>query len=109
MKRALITMAAIAVLTGCSGDSDPEAGDEKASGPVPRSNVQLRPPIEFSSDPAEKQRQQEGLVESMLQDPNIPFDQIEGEAYRRGVELTPEQIAAKKAQTSRQPSAPAAD
>lgn len=106
MKRALITMAAIAVLTGCSGD--PEAGDEKASGPVPRSNVQLRPPIEFSSDPAEKQRQQEGLVESMLQDPNIPFDQIEGEAYRRGVELTPEQIAAKKAQTSQQPQTPAA-
>ena len=96
MKRIIITLGAVLALTACSSETD--NADEQPSGPVPRSNVQLKPPIEFSSDPAEKQRQQEGLVNSMLEDPNIPFDQIEGEAYRRGVTLTPEQIAAKKAQ-----------
>lgn len=101
MKSKLIIISAsiTLALAGCSDDADAPKGGDVPSGPVARSTVKLTPPIEFSSDPVEKQKQQEGMVQSMLEDPNIPFDQIEGEAYRRGVTLTPEQIAAKRAQT----------
>ena len=79
--------------------------DEQEAEPVPQGNFTVSSPIKFSDNPAIRQEQQQGMVDSMLADPGIPLDAIEGEAARRGVTLTDEQRAAKRAQQAAAPTA----
>lgn len=83
------------LLSGCSG----KKADETKPTPTSTFKPVFESPVKFSADPAEKHRQQAGMVEAMLQDPMIPLDMIEGEAARRGVVLTDAQRAAKRRQT----------
>lgn len=103
MKKIAIIVSLGISLAACG--SEPEA-EEGASAEMPQGNFTIESPVKFSDDPTEKQAQQEGLVQSMLDDPSIPLETIEGEAARRGVTLTDEQRAAKSAQTPPQEIAP---
>lgn len=104
MKKIVLALSLGLTLAACGSEPDAE-GD--ATPEVPEGNFTIESPVQFSEDPAEKQAQQEGLVQSMLDDPSVPLETIEGEAARRGVSLTDEQRAAKRAQTPPQETAPA--
>lgn len=93
MKKILLLLPLGLALSACGSEPDEEKAAE-----APKGNFTISSPVEFSEDPAVKQEQQEGLVKSMLEDPGIPLEVIEGEAARRGVTLTDEQRAAKRAQ-----------
>lgn len=92
--RTTMTMAAISIAimaAGCSKKT-PAPNQDKPQGHF----TITAPPA--PTDPVEKHKFQEDLVEHMIEDSSMPLDMIQGEAYRRGVTLTPEQIARKKAQ-----------
>jgi len=95
MLRKMVGAATLAglVLAGCSQKTEkpPEAPKEKG-------HFTITPP-KMPTDPVELKTAQKDMVESMIADTSLPLDMIEGEAYRRSVTLTPEQIARKKAQT----------
>ena len=103
MKKIFLALSLGLTLSACGSEPDAE---ENAASEVPEGNFTIESPVQFSEDPAEKQAQQEGLVRSMLDDPSIPLETIEGEAARRGVILTDEQRAAKRAQTPPQEATP---
>lgn len=98
--RKAVLFAALALAACGSGDQKDVAGNESTAqaGKAPEGNFVIKPPIQFSADPAEKQKQQEMLVGEMARDPMISLADLEGEAARRGVKLTPAQIADKKTQ-----------
>ena len=98
-----ITLAMALALAACGNEpEEPTAAD------IPKGNFTISSPVDFSEDPAIRQEQQQGMVESMLADPGVSLDIIEGEAARRGVTLTDEQRSAKRAQQAANPvSAPA--
>ena len=104
MKKIVLTLSLGLTLAACGSEPDAE---KSALPEVPEGNFTISSPVEFSEDPAERKIQQEGLVQSMLDDPGIPLETIEGEAARRGVLLTDDQRAAKRAQTPPQENTPA--
>jgi len=98
MKKIALVLALGLTLTACGSEPEAETVEE-----APKGNFTISSPVEFSEDPAVRQQQQAGLVESMLEDPGIPLEVIEGEAARRGVTLTDQQRAAKRAQQAESP------
>jgi len=82
--------------------------EKKAAAPkpeAPRGHFTISPPP-MPTDPTALKEAQRAMVAAMIADPNIPLDVIEGEAFRRKVTLTDEQIARKKAQKPTMPVAP---
>jgi len=95
MKKIVMALSMGIMLASCGSDSETE---EETARELPQGNFTIESPVEFSDDPAEKQAQQESMVQSMLDDPSITLETIEGEAARRGVTLTDAQRAAKRVQ-----------
>lgn len=93
LKKIVIVAVLGATLASCSGEKKTDAPKAEA----PKGNFTITPPP-MPKEPAALAEAQRSMVESMIADPRIPLDVIEGEAYRRKVTLTPEQIARKKAQ-----------
>lgn len=94
MKRIVLSTLPILALAACS-DSDEGNRIEE-----PKGNFTIESPVAFSNDPVEMQNQQENLVNMMINDPAIALDQVQGEALRRGVTLTDEQVAKKQSQNA---------
>ena len=98
MRMALLRVVAL-MAAGCSGsEEDGNAAASNGADALPKGNFTITPPP-MPTDPVELRKKQESMVEDMIADPSLPLDMIEGEAYRRGVTLTAEQISRKKAQT----------
>lgn len=100
MKNIVILAVAAAALASCSKERKTEAPKPEA----PKGHFKIAPPP-MPTEPAELAATQRSMVESMIADPRIPLETIEGEAYRRKVKLTPEQIERKKAQNVQAPGA----
>ena len=84
------------VLIACSKQEEQQAANSP-SADAPRAKAVYVSPLRRSADPAVMKAQQNEMVDRMIHDPHVDLATIEGEAYRRGVKLTPEQIAFKKA------------
>lgn len=84
------------LLTACGGDDTKAVATAAASQDKPR--VTFSSPVKFSADPGVKQRQQSDLVAMMVKDPRIDIESLKGEAMRRGITLSPEQLAFKQSQ-----------
>lgn len=107
----MITSFVALSLAACSGGQQ-AAGNAQASTEkdAAKPAVSFKSPVDFSADPKVKQQQQSSLVDLMVKDVHVDLETLKGEAMRRGVTLSPEQIAAKQAQVidKRAPSAPVA-
>lgn len=86
------------LLAACGTSEEGAKKGAETAKEQPKGNFTISSPVKFSQDAGERQKQQEALVAMMISDPNVPLDVIEGEAVRRGVKLTPDQIATKKTQ-----------
>lgn len=99
MKKFIMITALALAACGSAGDkAGNEAAPAEADKAAAKGNYEIKPPVQYSADPAEKQKQQTQLVGYMVDDPQVPLDVLQGEAARRGVTLTAEQIARKKTQ-----------
>jgi PBP1b-binding outer membrane lipoprotein LpoB len=103
VNKTVILAVAAAALASCSKEQKTEAPKPEA----PKGHFTISAPP-MPKEPAALAETQRSMVESMIADPRIPLEVIEGEAYRRKVKLTPEQIERKKAQNVQAPGAPAA-
>lgn len=93
MKTISAAVAVCILASGCSNKTE-----EAPKAPPVKGTFTISSPVVFSKDPVEKKRQNAEMVDSMIRDARMPLDMIEGEAFRRGIQLTPEQIALKKSQ-----------
>jgi len=84
------------LLIACSQQGEQQS-TTSSTADAPRTKAVYVSPLRKSADPAVMKAQQNEMVDRMIHDPHVDLATIEGEAYRRGVTLTPEQIAFKKA------------
>lgn len=84
------------LLIGCSQQGEQQSTNSSTAD-APKAKAVYVSPLRKSADPAVMKAQQNEMVDRMIHDPHVDLATIEGEAYRRGVTLTPEQIAFKKA------------
>ena len=84
------------LLIACSQQGEQQSTNSSTAD-APRSKAVYVSPLRKSADPAVMKAQQNEMVDRMIHDPHVDLATIEGEAYRRGVTLTPEQVAFKKA------------
>lgn len=84
------------LLIACSKQEEQQSTTTSSDG-APKTKAVYVSPLRKSGDPAVMKAQQNEMVDRMIHDPHVDLATIEGEAYRRGVTLTPEQIAFKKA------------
>ena len=80
------------VLVACSEHTERHSPEAR-----PKTKAVYVSPLQPTKDPQIMKGQQVALVDMMIHDPHVDLASIEGEAYRRGVTLTPEQVAFKKA------------
>ena len=96
MKKIATVALACLALASCSKKPDASATAGASADGQPKGHFTITAP-KLPDDPAERQREQERLVESMVDSPDIDLGSLQGEAYRRHVKLTDSQIARKKA------------
>lgn len=105
IKPIIIATAALAFLSGCSGGEEKARGEKAAAdkaaagriAEIARSHVKVAPSVPDTAKGEDRARMQARMIETMADSPDISPEEYEGEAYRRNVKLTPEQIARKKA------------
>lgn len=100
----LAVFASVALLAGCSGGeekarADKALADKKAAeaAAIARSHVKVTPAVPDTVKGPERAKMQEDLIKTMSSSPDVSPEEFEGEAYRRNVKLTADQIARKKA------------
>jgi hypothetical protein len=72
-----------------------------------RAMVKVTPAVPDDVRGEDRRRMQAEMIETMADQPEVSPEVYEGEAYRRGVTLTPAQIARKKASYRPTPATPA--
>jgi len=98
-----IALALGVLLASCSGEDAAKAdklardlATEKAVA-IARTHVKVTPAVPDDVKGEDRMKMQEALIETMSSSPDVSPEVFEGEAYRRGVKLTPDLIARKKA------------
>lgn len=104
IKRLIIAATSLAALSACSGGKE-KASDDKAAAAaaaartaaIARSHVKVTPSVPDTVKGEDRARLQATMIEAMADSPDVSPEEYEGEAYRRNVKLTPDQMARKKA------------
>lgn len=96
MRRTMLALAAIpAMIAGCSGK------DEKAavanSTAAPAGHFEVISSIPKTTDPVQKRKENQAIMDRMMMDMSVPTDNIPGEAFRRDIKIDPAALAARAA------------